>query len=113
MRRYDVLVATDAVPINPRSLKGKHWAAGFCLDLHTTSSEFLGHNAYGHAEFRTVYSPIGKYLYKLKYRGDRSAMDPIVEALRDVFNFYVPPRLFEVLRNKAAVAVVRLFLAAQ
>jgi hypothetical protein len=29
------------------------------LDLHTTSSEFLGHNAYGHPEFHPVQSPIG------------------------------------------------------
>jgi predicted amidophosphoribosyltransferase len=50
--------------------------------LQTTSSEFRGYNAYGHPEFTTVRSPIGEYLYKLKYRGDRSAMDPIVEALR-------------------------------
>lgn len=83
-------MATDAVPINPRPLRGKHWAAGFCLDLHTTSSEFLGHNSYGHAEFHTVYSPIGEYLYKLKYRGDRSAMDPIVEALRGFFEQWKP-----------------------
>jgi competence protein ComFC len=80
----------EPISIHPRSLPGKFWDAGFCLDVHTTSSEFLGHNAYGHPEFDTVYSPIGKCLYRLKYRGDRSAMGPIVDALKRFLDEWKP-----------------------
>lgn len=80
----------DPIPTNPRPLPGKHWTAGYCPDLHTTSSEFLGHNAYGHPEFDTVYSPIGKCLFRLKYRRDQSAMDPIVAALKTFLDQWKP-----------------------
>jgi hypothetical protein len=33
--------------INPRKLRGP-WTDGYALDVHTTSSTMIGHNAYGH-----------------------------------------------------------------
>ena len=43
--------------INPRKLRGP-WTDGYALDVHTTSSTMIGHNAYGHAVFDTVRSPL-------------------------------------------------------
>lgn len=43
------------------------------LDLHTTSSEFLGYDQNGRAQFDTIRSPLGELLYQLKYRGQRTA----------------------------------------
>ena len=54
--------------INPRKLRGP-WTDGYALDVHTTSSTMIGHNAYGHAVFDTVRSPLGELLYRLKNRG--------------------------------------------
>ena len=52
---------------------------GYALDLHTTSSTFLGYDGYGHPQFETVRSELGELLYKLKYRADPSAVDSIAE----------------------------------
>jgi len=69
-----------AVKINPRKLRGA-WTDGFALDVHTTGSTFLGYNAYGHPEFDTARSPLGDLVYRLKNRGDRSTIEPIVETV--------------------------------
>ena len=69
-----------SVKINPRKLPGP-WTDGFALDLHITRSTFLGYNAYGHPEFDTARSPLGELVYRLKNRGDGSAIEPIVETV--------------------------------
>lgn len=66
--------------MNPRKLRGP-WTDGFALDVHTTGSTFLGYNAFGHPEFDTARSPLGDLVYRLKNRGDRSAIEPIVETV--------------------------------
>ncbi len=58
---------------NPRKLPGD-WKAGFALDLHTVSSEFVGYNEYGHEQFDTKYSDVGGLLYRLKSRSDKSVV---------------------------------------
>ena len=68
-----------SVEIHPRKIRGK-WADGYALDLHTTSSTFLGYDGYGHPQFETVRSELGELLYKLKYRADPSAVDSIAQA---------------------------------
>ena len=65
------------VQIKPKELRGE-WKKGFALDVHTTSSTFVGHNEYGHPEFATTRSPLGELLYRLKYKRDASAIDEIV-----------------------------------
>lgn len=67
-----------SIEIHPRKIRGK-WAEGYALDLHTTSSTFLGYDGYGHPQFETVRSELGELLYKLKYRADPSAVDSIAE----------------------------------
>jgi predicted amidophosphoribosyltransferase len=69
-----------ATKINPKTLRGP-WAAGFALDVHTTGSTFLGHNAYGHPVFDTGRSPIGELVYRLKYRGNKDALREIVDTV--------------------------------
>lgn len=73
------------VKISPRKLRGP-WTDGFSLDVHTTGSTFLGYNAYGHPEFDTARSPLGDLVYRLKNRGDRSAIEPIVETVVQFLN---------------------------
>ena len=68
---------TGPVNINPHKLHGP-WTEGYALDVHTTSSTMIGHNAYGHAVFDTVRSPLGELLYRLKNRGDQTAIPEIV-----------------------------------
>ena len=62
--------------INPRKLDGP-WADGRVLDLHSTGSEFLGYDEYGHEQFATRRTEVGELLYRLKYRGDPSAVEEI------------------------------------
>lgn len=67
-----------SVDIHPRKLAGP-WTAGYSLDMHTTSSTMIGHNAYGHPVFDTVRSPLGELLYRLKNRGDENVIPAIAD----------------------------------
>ena len=67
-----------SVKINPHKLRGP-WSDGYALDVHTTSSTMVGHNAFGHAVFDTVRSPLGELLYRLKNRGDETVIPEIVD----------------------------------
>lgn len=60
--------------INPQILRG-NWAAGWALDLHTVSSRPLVDGV-----FATEYTQAGEALYQLKYRYDRSKIEPLAEA---------------------------------
>jgi predicted amidophosphoribosyltransferase len=61
---------------NPRKIDGP-WADGRVLDLHSSGSEFLGYDEYGHEQFDTRRTEVGELLYRLKYRSDASALDEI------------------------------------
>jgi competence protein ComFC len=58
------------VDINPTRIPGR-WSKGFSLDLHTTSSELIGHDEYGHPRFESKRSELGELLYKLKFRRNK------------------------------------------
>lgn len=60
--------------INPRLLRG-NWKAGWALDLHTVSSRALADGV-----FDTEYTEIGEALFLLKYRYDRSKIEPLAQA---------------------------------
>jgi predicted amidophosphoribosyltransferase len=68
--------------VSPRRVPGC-WDDGFALDLHTRGSDFLGYDEYGHAQFDTTRTELGELLYKLKYKGDLSAIAPIARAVAD------------------------------
>jgi predicted amidophosphoribosyltransferase len=68
--------------LNPKTVHGA-WDDGRTLDLHVHSSEFLGYNEYGHPQFETTRTELGELLYRLKYRGDQSAIAPIAQAACD------------------------------
>ncbi|MCC6699444.1 MAG: ComF family protein [Candidatus Hydrogenedentes bacterium] len=57
--------------INPIRLVGG-WEAGYALDYHTLSSEYLGEDEYGHPQFETARSEVGELLYRLKYRSEKA-----------------------------------------
>lgn len=58
--------------IDPRPITGP-WDAGFTLDAHTISAEFLGYDLDGRPQFDTIRSELGEMLFQLKYRGNRAA----------------------------------------
>ncbi len=61
------------VEIKPIKLEG-NWAAGFALDLHTSSSKLLSEGKYD-----TTYTPIGKLLHGLKYENKKEYVDEIAD----------------------------------
>jgi predicted amidophosphoribosyltransferase len=67
------------VHINPVKLPGP-WVEGYVLDLHTVSSTFLGYDG-SIPRFDTKYTELGELVHRLKYRGDRAALPPIVETV--------------------------------
>ena len=46
---------------------------------HTISSEFIGYDSNGHAQFDTKRSELGELVFRLKNRSDRATLDPIAE----------------------------------
>lgn len=71
-----------SVHIKPKALRGE-WKKGFALDVHTTSSTFVGYNEYGHPEFATTRSALGELLYRLKYKRDASVIGEIVDTVAE------------------------------
>lgn len=69
---------------NPARIAGA-WRLGWSLDDHTRSSEFLGYDQNGHAQFETNRSPLGELLYQLKYRGQRT-VPQIAAVLAEFFD---------------------------
>jgi competence protein ComFC len=77
------------VDIKPIRIPGR-WSNGFALDVQTKSSEFLGHDEYGHPQFDNKRSEIGELLYKLKYRRDESVIPEIAEVAGTFIESYLP-----------------------
>ena len=65
------------VNINPTRLLGP-WTEGYVLDLHSISSTFLGYEG-SIPRFDTKYTELGGLVHRFKYRGDRTALPPIVD----------------------------------
>ena len=42
------------------------WDEGFVVDKYTESSTFIGEDAFGHPQFNTTYTHIGKLLHAMK-----------------------------------------------
>jgi len=68
-----------SVEIKLQTLRGP-WTSGFALHIHTISSEYLGEDQWGHAQFSTKRSPVGELLYQLKYRQDKKVVNELAEA---------------------------------
>lgn len=66
------------VNTNPKMITGK-WAWGWALDIHTTSSVYIGVDEFGHDQFDNTYSEVGLALFKLKYRNDKSQFEPLAQ----------------------------------
>ena len=68
-----------AVKIDPLKLTGP-WADGHVLERqHTISSEFIGYDSNGHAQFDTKRSELGELVFRLKNRSDKATLDPIAD----------------------------------
>ena len=59
--------------INPQEIRG-NWRAGWALDVHTLSSRPLPDRGYD-----TERTEFGELVFQLKYRHDRTKIQPIVE----------------------------------
>lgn len=62
--------------VNPRKIEGP-WTDGRVLDLHSSGSELLGYDEFGHEQFDTHRTDVGELLYRLKYQSDPSAIKEI------------------------------------
>lgn len=75
--------------LNPRPVRGT-WDDGHTLDLHILSSEFVGYNEYGHAQFESTRTELGELLYRLKYKDDQSTIGQIAQAACDFIRGWNP-----------------------
>lgn len=58
-----------------------NWDMGYALDLQLISSEFIGYDEFGHAQFDNKRTVLGELLYKLKYNSDKSVLDDILRII--------------------------------
>ncbi|MCY2952948.1 MAG: ComF family protein [Planctomycetota bacterium] len=69
---------------NPAEVQGA-WRRGWTLDVHTTSSTFLGYDQNGREQYDTKRSPLGELVYQLKYRGQQTAAQ-VAAVMADFFD---------------------------
>jgi predicted amidophosphoribosyltransferase len=58
-----------------------HWHKGLAYDLHTVTSVHLGADESGHDRYDNQRSEMGELVYRLKYKADKSALEPILALL--------------------------------
>src|ERR1044071_2729917 len=87
-----IQVSVLSVEINPKALKGP-WDGGYALDLHTLSSTPIGYDSYGHMQFDTEYSAVGRLLYRLKSKADPSVVPDLVEAIEGFWSSSARPAI--------------------
>jgi predicted amidophosphoribosyltransferase len=68
--------------VHPTEIHGP-WHAGFVLDVHTTSTKFIGRNPGGRPVYKNKYTELGELVHRLKYYDDDSASPDIVETIVD------------------------------
>ena len=61
-------------------LKG-NWKKGFAYDVHTLDSVYMGADEQGYDHWETTRSEMGELIYQLKYQGDISALNKIIDLL--------------------------------
>ncbi len=61
------------ISLNPQEIHG-NWRTGYALDFHTVSSHLLPDGTYD-----TERTEIGELVFQVKYRNDRSKIQPIAE----------------------------------
>jgi len=57
------------------------WIKGYAFDIHTYDSTFTGNNEYGHPTFDTKRSPMGQFIYELKYGQHLPVLEKIVDLI--------------------------------
>lgn len=75
----------EPLKTSPKKLAGP-WKQGYALDLHTSSSKYLGDDEFGHPVYETIRTPLGEAVYKLKYSGEQSVLPAIAATIRDFLN---------------------------
>lgn len=76
------MVESKTMKTNPRQITG-NWTHGWALDRHTLRSIPIGLNEWGYEMFDTTYTEIGEALHRLKYRRDRTQVEPIAQTIAD------------------------------
>lgn len=72
------------------------WKKGLAYDVHTLSSTYLGPDEFGHNRWDSTRSEMGKLVYQLKYKNDKSAVGKIVDLITgkikgiEKFDFIIP-----------------------
>jgi hypothetical protein len=72
--------------LHPIKIKG-NWSAGYVLDLHVESSDFIGYDEFGHAQYDTKRTELGELVYRLKYKRDTTVLDEIVQIISSFSSF--------------------------
>lgn len=55
------------------------WNDGVVVDRYNVSSVYIGEDVFGHPQFDTTYTPIGKLLHAMKYNGHYNTSEEIAD----------------------------------
>ena len=73
------------------------WDEGFIIDRYVESSEYIGDDVFGHPQFNTTYTPIGKLLHSLKYNGHLDTSEFIAEKCVDFLNNWLSDKKVDII----------------
>lgn len=73
------------------------WDEGFIVDKYVENSEYIGDDVFGHPQFNTTYTAIGKLLHSLKYNGHLDTSESIAEMCVEFLNNWLSDKKVDII----------------
>lgn len=73
------------------------WDEGFTIDRYVENSEYIGDDVFGHPQFNTTYTAVGKLLHSLKYNGHLDTSEAIAEMCVEFLNRWLSDKKVDII----------------
>lgn len=73
------------------------WDEGFVIDRYVANSEYIGDDVFGHPQFNTTYTAIGKLLHSLKYNGHTDTSESIATMCVEFLNGWLSGKRVDII----------------
>lgn len=73
------------------------WDDGVILDQYKESCTYIGEDAFGHAQFHSVYTPLGKLLHAMKYNGHFDTSEEIANICIETLGSWLTDKKIDII----------------
>ena len=73
------------------------WDEGFIIDKYVESSEYIGDDVFGHPQFNTTYTTVGRLLHSMKYNGHLDTSESIAEMCIGFLNKWLSDKKVDII----------------